>query len=1116
METYLDSLTSICSPLLVVQGVGKEWRPVNVKIRERTAQSDKYQTQMGQNFGVQLDIHRELDDVTNEVVGELVNQLESVNTRGKKWWPRLNNSNNNLNNKLEQQSLWFNIMYTNDHYDLVVNGSQSMLSPYRQNGKYFNSMVPLEWMSKYYDKIPIGFISIYELSNDDEYDDILINEILRMKQQLDATLTKFYCLIYTNGPIGEERSNKIRLRTELVETNSLFFVTNVQTESTVNDRRNFISKLLLILKRHSNDFFNNQIKKLKIREAKNASYPEILFTTRFLIKFSIFELIKGVSEYSTNLIIRTQSKLMKLLIEIKDLKSETFKQIKIWIDIFTIHLIRSIIIMGSFNKGYQNLKIHINLINKSCGFDLNWVSNQFTWFAQILEYMGNDLVPLDYLILPNDPGTIGGKTPHVGFIYLEALRYKEMALLKKNPQEGSYGDNRLLLLNGALDMFSLAKHAKFNRIESMIYIKIGDIYFNELNFSMAINNYKAGLSNYGAWSIIKVNVMIKLLECFKKMGNWIECWKCYSQLISQNESIIKQLFINNSLNKWQMKLLELKDGLENVDIINIENNLLNIECIIKNDKLVVGESIELQLRISKFDLPLIEELKLDELDFSFNNEDDDNDPPSVEFKSNNKEPMINFHEFINEEEEISTPFSIPLMDLNQDKEIIIQYTQKVFVKGEYSISDIKVNGEFNGIKFRTGVKITYPDFGFWREISNMEIQYPMLKCVKKGPIIKVNPRVPKIGCLLKYDEIGYNGQSFPILIEFKNEDDLSDVKIHITGNGEIQNGKERREFEVNFLLPKDDDSDNDNDKREYRSEVLKRGENEKVKCFIKLPQIFGLPYDKRDINCKVKLNIKYLDGGSITEILKDLNLTIVELFKIKSNIMPVLNTSMMLDSGKIWKFKINITNLSFDDVVINGFKVNIKSLPEVDISYKIEEEENCKMKLGYKSDGIIRLQIEIRTNSGYEQLRSLPIEITGEIQYNNNESFIMGVFNGRLPHNECRVLVDFHYSKISEIEYTIENPTEDKIHFQTNLSIDNNETPIKLIGEYPKSMNITMDPHSMKSFNFKYEIPQGTEKLPEFTVFDKNNNKFKKILSVSDSIEWDGNHLFYKGFINDK
>lgn len=1090
METYLDSLTSICAPLLVIQGVGEQWRPKEICVRERTVRQGQSGGEIDvSSFGVQLDIHRELDDVNHEVVQELVAQLEVVNTRGRKWWPQMPKND-------QQQSVWFNVMYSDNHYDLAVNGSQSMLSPYRKNGRYFNTMVPLEWMSKYYDKIPIGFISIYELGEDDEYDDILVNEILRMKQQIDGTLTKYYCLIYTNGPIGEERSSKIRMKTEMVETNSLFFVTNVQTDSTINDRSIFISKLLLILKRHSNDFFNNQIKKLKVREAKNASYPEQLFTTRFLIKFSIFELIKGVSEYSTNLIIRSQSKLMKLLIDIKD-DVETRRQIRTWLDVFTIHLIRSLIIMGSFNKAYQKLKMYINQINKTCGFDLNWVSIQFTWFAQLLECMGGDLVPLDFALLPNDPTTTAtagaspatltttSKTPHVGFIYLEALRYREMALSRSsNPS----GDNRILLLNGALDMFTLSKNAKFNRIESMIYIKMGDIYFNELNFSMAINNFKAGLSNYENWSVIQANVVIKLLLCFKKMENWNECWKCLCQLICLDESIIKQMYVNNAMNKWQMKMLELKDGLQPVDIVNVENNLFNIECIIKKDSLEVGEDMEIQLKVQKLDSPLVEELKLNELVLEVNEDD------PVLFKTNGSQSESNFHKFSCSNLGDGKCFTLP-MDLTNGKELIIQYSQKVLEIGEYPITDLKIEGEVNGIKFKTTVKVSYPEYGFWIPSSKGEIEYPLVKTARKGPVIKVTPREPRITCLLKYNEVGYNGQTFPISLKFVNEDDLSDVKVHISGAGEILSDSDGKD--LNVVFP----SEGGEYQKEFRSGVLKRGDNVDVQCLVHLPQIFGLPYDKRDTNCKIKLKIKYLDGGSITESEREINLTVIELFKVKSTIRPVVGE---LNSSKKWKFKVNVTNLSFNDLTIKGFKINIKSLPEVDVNYTIGDVED--IVLGYKAAEDLSLQIDIES---HEQIRSVPIEITGEVKYSSGqqpeEGFIIGVFNGRLPHDEARILVDFHPP--GEVEYILENPTAERVQYQTNFSNENGG--VRLLQEYPKAMNVVLEAHSKRSVKFQYEIKADGILLPEFTLFDRGNQKFKKVLSVSEDLAWESNQLLY-------
>lgn len=1088
METYPNSLTAVCAPLLVIQGVGDSYRPKSYTGKKRTNENASVDAPEV-DYGVQLDIHRELDDVSSPVVGELVDQLQASNVRNRKWWPNTNN-----------QSLWFNIMYADSHYDLLVNGSQSVLSPYRKNSKFTNSLVPLEWMVKYYNKIPVGFISVYELGDDDEYDVILINEILRMKHQFDGTLTRFYCLIYTNGPIGEERSLKIRQKSEMQELNSLFFVTNASNESTINDRHVFVNKLLQILKRHAADFFNNQIKKLKVREAKEPQTPELLFTTRFLIKFSIFELIKGVSEYSTNLIVKTHSKLMKLLIEHKNLTPQTNFQISSWLDIFTIHIVRSMIIMGSFNKPYIKLKTHINTICKAKGFDLNWISNQLTWFAQLLEEIGPDSVPLDYSILPLDTSTTpapANKTPHVGFLYLEALRYKEMSINKGTQTPSSDGDNRLLLLNGALDMFSSARNAKFLRIESMIFIKIGEIYYQDGNLSMALNNFKAGLSNYTNWDLIRASVLWKMVNCFTKMGNVEDSWKVIVELTCFDSKVVTKL---GGVEEWENKL---KDSIASIkkssSLAKLEqgNKLLSIECVIKSRQVTCSQSIDYQLEISQASskLPLVKDLELS----------------SIEILMTNGEKVVITNESADEQLEFynlnSSSLSCPLKITS--KKLKLQFQLQTHKPGDIAIQDIVVIGELNQMKLTGKVDVKYPTIGYWIDTDdNNEIIYPLQKTVASSEnSVKVIPREPKVNLQLEYSEVAYNGQKFPVIINLTNEDTM-DIKVHINGRGELTNVKLVQSVLVDF---DDDDNEDDNDnskghKDEYRSPMLSPSSKMSIGCHLTLPQLFKLPYDKKTQNLVVKFNVKYLDGGSVTQVERICHVSVVELFKFSSRVHPVISENIQLkeEDVKRWKFKLDCINLSYDSLTVGDFKVKVKSIAGFDLSESINNKMFGQV-LGYKSTG----QVEITLNISSKVLvKSVPIEIAGEMTYSKggeeNKFVVSSIFNGILPHNESRVLVAF---KPPRIEYTLENPTPERTLFQTNMSNENGG--VAILNEYAKSSNIAVEPYSSRQLQFEYQVDEGVKMLPEFTVFDKIHGKFKKVLTVSDNLEWNSNQLFY-------
>lgn len=1062
MESYTEALTAVCAPLVVVQGLSPAQRPAaSVLVRRTGSQSPSSRPQESpSSFGVQLDIHRELDPVATPVVNELVAQLEAINTRGRLWWPQA--SSQTSSQSQSETSPWFNVLYADAHYDLAVNGSQSPLSPYLRSGRFANTLVPLEWMSKYYDRVPVAFVSLYELGQE-EYDSVLVNEVLRMKHQLEGTLTKFYCLIYTDGPVGEERSAKIRAKTEMGDSNALFFVTNVQSETTAKDRALFVSKLLLVLKRHATDFFNAQIRKLKVREAKEGTYPEALFTTRFLIKFSLFELSKGVSEYSTNLVARTHSKLMALLAG--SLDKQTTEQVRAWSEVFTLHAIRAHILLGSFDKAYQRLRNNVNLTNKSCGFDLSWTSNQFVVFAQLLECMGPDLVPLDYALLPGDGAGTGGRTPHPGFIYLEALRYREMAMGRK---ESHGDDNRLLLLQGALDMFSKARQAKFNRFECMVYVKLGDVYLSQGNYSMALNNFKAALGVYRHWPLVRANLVPKLVECCKQLGQWDQARRGICLLLAIPQSTLDKLYGNGATDKWKAKVEELKQGIEFVDPISIENNLINMECIVKQRQIEVGQSVQVQMKLTSLSLPLVEELRLTQLVIDIQGGE------SVKLVAGDGPTGV--HRLIG-----TGPHTV---NLDITPSIIVQLTQRILDKGQFSVIGVHAEGELNGISFTTAIIPTYPEYGFW---VTEEEDAPLERVLNGGPVVNVTPREPKVTCSLHCDEVGYNGQLFPITLRFRNDDDLSDVKIHASGFGTVQGPSELKDVVLEF-----------DEGREFRSGVLGRGKTLEVVAHVALPQLAGMPYDKRNSNCTLRVQLKYLDGGSLTETEREIRVCIVDLFKIQSRVFPLAG----VEDPKGWRFAVDVTNVGYAEIVLRGLNLRVKSLPEADVTYSTEAP--CTTPLAYKASSVLGVKMEV---SSATNLRSIPLELTGEIEYTapwGQGTYTITIFNGRLPHCESRVLADFQPPTMT---YTIENPTDELVQFQTNMTNDNGG--VALLEKYPKTTILRVDPHSSHTVKFLYRVDKGVHILPEYTLFD--GHQFKKILTINESLVWRGGKLYWGG-----
>lgn len=1197
MDTYHHSHTSVPAPLVIIQGVSTDLRPELYNRRLRTVKEQAFKpSDKKHNYGVQIEIDRELDVVKNDTMSRLVQLIERCNVNNKIWWPNQDSNNNNSsitnnnssssqikydgNNKTSmkqkqqiQQSrqrllsnlsngsnnskgLWFNVKYVDNKYEIVVNGSKSPLSPYTKEGEFFGSLLPLEWSVKYYEYIPSVFISFYEIGANKSWDDILINEVNRVKLKFSSTMIKFVCVLIDPNlnKTDNERLQNIISRINM-NSNSLFVINGLNDEISQREQTVFIRKLLLGLKQYSNDFFNLQLQKLKKREIKDDQYSEKFFSARNLIKMACFEQMKGITDYSAKLLEYAYDRLLQCLKSIDSVSQyKQYLEIKNWLDIMCIHIVRSCIVIGDANVAYRKFTFHIQKLRdldpKHLTFD--WLSIQYTWLGELLENINENIIPIESVLMP----TLGLKEirynsynmPQNGFNYLQAAEYRKLAIV-----EDEYpNDNTILLLTAALDSFNMVKLGKFSRIESSVYISLGDVYYSKQNYSMAVNNYYAGLSNYKqeCCKFIVACILQKILNCYVGLSQIREAWSVYIELCFVDDFVWKKAKVLNSMKDW---LAIMKEKILSLELVNDDSQSILMDDIVTNDDKLAGinngtvafvkepifdvsvgikkyvnmmnEGIDLQLIVTHRGNEMISSLEINHLEIDFGE--------NSEFKvikiTNDvtiKQKFV-YQLTCGDSKEIIEEVSCPLIFKSIDgsinrKALIFQFHVMSNVVGKFYIPRVKMNGTLNDIKFNTVINVSDVEenrrpYWKWYKESNNEAPIVLENHFPTNSF-EVLPKIPQIKCKLRYDRIGFNGRKFPILVKFINEDSDSKVKLHIDSMCALN-----KKYDV-LVRWRDGGDSFDSD------EVLGPGDEISTMCTLDIPQISGLPLNSIDetgdgdedewYNCFVKFNIRYdlvVDGVSI-DVKKEARIRVVEMIKWHTELRAdcggdipnifEIDERRMLDVGanmnipvhsRRWLFTLNLQNISFEDMNIKNCNFKIRGPKGIKFTLNPETESGDEKKDILNSMGKKKLKVWLDVMCLEKVMRSIPVEIQCNMEYtiepmgDELQSYQLEMYKANLPHVDPRMLVIVKEEGGGKlvIRNIIENPTDRIFQYQSNL---NPVSGIEIV-DYVKSKQLSIMPFMKENLEFEYKIPldvDGDLILPEFTLYDRQYQVFVK------------------------
>lgn len=1017
MKKYSLAATHVPVPLVYVQGVDDSIRPI-----QHETKSELNETSL------KIDIERKLPDITNGCMTRTVSVLEAGNLREHMWW-----KDTNINSRP-----WFNVKYVDGRCTVGVSGSPSILSPYRKWHK--GELLPLHWMDKYYDHICTVFISFYELKND-ESDFLLVNEVNRIKLSFSNTMIKYVCILVNPGNGNTSHLQDVISRIHM-SGNSLFVLNGGDNEARKREQTTFIKKLLVGLRQYSNDFFDLQIQKLKKREIKDTCYSQEMFSTRNLIKLVMFEQFKGGSDSTTKMLEYAYDRLLSLDKQLSSNKEEIYQ----WLDILCLHIVRSTILIDA-NVAFRKFMFHISTIPDRKEVNNDWFAFQYLWLGNLLKSVSDpSLIPINTMLYPSKTdGLVNSRCmPNPGFIFLQA------ALFKKKGEIGD-GSEVISLLTSSIDAFE--NSSNFRRVESFIYMLLGEVYFRMENYSMALNNYLVALPVYqrDKWLKIICVLLRNVCQCFIGLGRTKEASQSYIELCTYERD-----------GEYLQALKGKIDGLELVDTNEIGlldvKGLFGIQVGVKKFENMINDGIDLQLRITS-NSKVMAEITIDQIRL---------DLGCREFLIAN-DPLLKkgYLQIVNEDGKANLDFDHELCKVLQ----VHLYPKKV---GVFRVVEVELLGHFNDLKFQTRIQIT-PTIERYFTWYSEDCKHQPIKIHYPSNSFKIEPRIPEIKSSLKYDSVGFIGRQFPITVHFLNADKEPDVVIaSVAGTASIAD----KEIEVVSntkleLSPNDEGTIIATFDIPQNSDIL-------APCIVEL--MFEYEIKEVVVAVRKKIRIAVADVFSWQTELRPVVYPFPDLFKIDAE-----NPGTLPMHTRRWQFRLHLKDMA-DTMEIEEMSFDIRGPTGVSLTLN---SENLQGMLKNGETQIIPVQLDVRIIE--RSARTIPIDMKCHVKYavsGLTYDYVVDMYKANLPHVDPRVLVyilqERKDGKVEEVDvvYLLENPTDKIFRYQTNM---NPLAGVEIV-DYVKTSRINLLPFQQLPLKFTYKT-RG-KLLPEFTLYDRQYQVF--------------------------
>ncbi|KAH3664233.1 hypothetical protein OGAPHI_004584 [Ogataea philodendri] len=977
--------------------------------------------------------------------------------------------------------------------------SNSPISPFNSDSKYYRSILPLEWIQKYTHLLPSVFISVHELdAESDANDKQLAQELNDIREKVALHGVKFLCLLLCSSPLTpevEERVAMLRKTTRLPSRTGML----VLPAGTQKDLESFATVVMVLIKPWTADFYSAIERKIKKRQLLDPKYDEKLWLARQALKSAVIGEFKGVTEQTTKLLEYSYEKVMDVIRSLDaKVDRDRWNECRLLLDFIGLHVTRAYLFFENPNLAYKKFDIHIQnvlsvLPKKSIKTYpvVGWLCLQLTWLVQLVERCPDSTIVFDLPLQPLASSKwFGGPSdgllmPHGGYLYLQAFSLLQRRQLQAesnpevdetymtlSPEEEArfdYHGTSIKLLTGALDMFARSKKTKFNRCESYVYYQLGEEHFQLGNYAMAVNNFLVALSVFKneKWSKIVALILHRLYECCLKQENHKDAQTYYLQLCCLEDKIVGK-FKN-----------DIGTGFEAQELVVLKETLFQNQLLFDKPAISLHDKIKFQLYLGPCANSLMRTLVAERIDVQFA---DDSYQLSVEHS-----PELE-----------NTAFStvtngLANLDFSSKQSKVLEFELSPERIGKFKIDGVRLTLVSDKFRFENQLKLVQntPDTFRWyrqSELFNKRFESEIVDGAQFE--FEVIPKPPEVEVRVSHASICYQGEIVPITIHLKNLDESSfGLKLHATGN-------------INTSSLKVTWNEEHDHNTTYRSaKALEPQESLDVRLFAHLPLL-----DTAEGALKLDLQVEYLidnNENTVVRKSKSLRIQMVDLFNLSFQIHPSMKThipspfnvvsddlSAVPVHERVWRSRFGVENVSAENVTISNLKVEIvSSTPETEVQTTVTQFDVAALASRQTQDGVFEFLCRCLKNA-FRRSVSLEIHVSFDYKFDGRTDNITNryrklLWKGTLPHMDPRTLVNVEqHNKLFKVYYVIENPTSRIFQFSTTLATSDK---FKILN-YKNQNNFSVLPFMKQVLRMEYELLSDGDwvKLPEFKIYDLN------------------------------
>lgn len=1109
MELYPPHLLQHLSPLVFIQGLGLH--------------NDDFPIQ---NFPDSVGgdpIIRAFPLIQLNHVTDLIKIWRKFHIDGVLW------SSNSTKTQLPTHPHRYKFKFIENNYQLL-----------KYNEEISNNNISINWFYKFQCQIPTIFISFYEINEDEKNDELLIEEILNLKNQLLKRNIKLLIIITSSKIISiESRIENFRRKTGLNNRNGLLVLS---PDFKLKELNIFALEILQIIKLSSSDFYSLIDKKLRKDRLKliselndtsnnnntnNNNNTKSNIEIKYCLKIAFINELKGNYDQSSKHYETCYENLIDLFNGDLKIDDENWYNSRLLLDFSVFHIVRNNFYLEYPNISFRKFDIHIksvlyflfnnNDISNSSFQTLNWLGSQYKWLAQLSDLAPTSLIPSDYPF--KFDVTVSNRLsplllPHPGYLYLQVVDYYKKRSNLENDNKDPY-----FLFNNNDDLINLLTFAKlafqkkdnsFNRTIASINFEIAQEFFKRNEFEKSFKFFELTLDSVKEddWGYLLGFIHFSLFKCSINLKKIYSSILNFLELCLINENLI-DLNIFNEISKFNFNDL-LIDNNEPI-IINATTDstfdLFESKILFKHEEISLSNNSVLQINlISKLN-NLIKVSNLNDLSINFNG----NSFQSILIKHDASLPNQSFIKISDLKFDENLNSSICFMNLNFKpyEEKIIQINLPITKQiGFNEVNSITSILNFNEI-FKVKLNIPIWKNLFQKRFVWYEDEYNKKILNSNDPvIINVIPRIPNVSInFKKIPKFIIIGEKLQLNLEILDKDDeLIDLNLELELNNDLISYK----------------WDDDNESKILKLKNLEKNKSYNKILSLSIPQDYKL-LDNNNLTIKLKSTYFINEDYDIPSFkIMNLNFIIIDPFKINVSIQPRLkdpteeiNTKKLnlkdnsnLDSKPIrfWLFKFSTfidlktpLNIINEELIVKAENEQIKINEFKDL--KKEEKIDNKLISSYYLD------TEILDDHTY---RNVQLEVKFQFNYKREDSDELSTYVNEpwklsLPLLDPRVLLSIENlnNKNLKLVFILENPTSKVFSFSTSL-LENRH--FNLISGTKQISNLTINPLEKEIIPFEIQLntSEATSKwhqLPQLRVYDVNYRVNLPTLIATDTKE---------------